>query len=195
ARYAALARPAIERYHQPEEAARLRAFLTNRDLWGYGFNNDLFVSSALTNQVLRYNGTTGASMGVFASGGGMSNPTDLIFRPDGNLYALSAVSNQVLRYSSTTGAFVDAFAQGGGLNIGLGMLFDSSGNILVGSNQSNQILKYSGANGAFQQVFASNASLVGPNGMTYLPVPEPATVLSLATLSICLIRRRKKSKI
>ncbi len=161
----------------------------------FGPNNDLFVSSALNNRVIRFNGTTGASLGIFASGGGLSNPTDLLFRPDGNLYVLSAVSNQVLRYQASTGAFVDVFAQGGGLNIGLGMLFDSVGDILVGSNQSNQILNYSGATGAFQQVFASNASLQNPNGMTYLPVPEPATVLSLATLSICLIRRRKKSKI
>jgi hypothetical protein len=47
ASYAALARQAIERYYQPEEAARLRSFVTNRDLWGYGFSSDLFVSEIM----------------------------------------------------------------------------------------------------------------------------------------------------
>jgi hypothetical protein len=48
ARYADLARQSIERFYQPEEEARLRSFLTNRDLWSYGFVSDLHVSEIMS---------------------------------------------------------------------------------------------------------------------------------------------------
>jgi hypothetical protein len=37
---------------------------------------DLLVSSRFTDQILRYDGTTGAFVGVFAQGGGLNNPAD-----------------------------------------------------------------------------------------------------------------------
>lgn len=40
---------------------------------------DFYVTSGLTRQVLRYNGTTGAFMNVFASGGGLREPLFLVF--------------------------------------------------------------------------------------------------------------------
>src|SRR5689334_6692291 len=43
----------------------------------------LFVSSFFTNSVLEYNGTTGAPVGTFASGGGLSLPQGLVFGPNG----------------------------------------------------------------------------------------------------------------
>src|SRR5205823_3419834 len=77
-----------------------------------------------TNNVLRYNGTTGASMGTFASGGGLSAPTGLTFGPDGNLYVASQNTDSVLRYNGTTGAFLNTFVSTGsggltGANVGL----------------------------------------------------------------------------
>src|SRR5262245_46922735 len=49
---------------------------------------DLYVSSAYTNSVLRFEGTTGAFLGEFvASGsGGLNHPGSLVFGPDGSLY-------------------------------------------------------------------------------------------------------------
>jgi DNA-binding beta-propeller fold protein YncE len=82
----------------------------------FGPDGNLYVSSTATNQVLRFNGTTGAFVDVFASGGGLTGPYGLAFGPDGNLYVSSVYTNQVLRYNGTTGAFVDIFASGGGLN-------------------------------------------------------------------------------
>jgi hypothetical protein len=43
---------------------------------------DLLVGSAATDQVLRYDGTTGAFVGVFASGGGLDVPAFLVFTPE-----------------------------------------------------------------------------------------------------------------
>jgi DNA-binding beta-propeller fold protein YncE len=46
---------------------------------GFGPDGNLFVSSASTHNVLRYNGTTGNFIGPFASGGGLDFPTFLAF--------------------------------------------------------------------------------------------------------------------
>jgi len=48
----------------------------------FGPDGDLFVTSIHTAQVLRYDGTTGAFEGVFASGGGLDAPGSLVFGPD-----------------------------------------------------------------------------------------------------------------
>lgn len=77
---------------------------------------DLLVSSLNTDSVLRYDSTTGAFLGTFASGGGLNNPVGLTFGPDGHLYVGSAATDSVLRYDGTTGAFLDSFASGGGLD-------------------------------------------------------------------------------
>jgi hypothetical protein len=76
---------------------------------------DLFVSSLGTNEVLRYDGSTGASLGAFvtAGSGGLLFPQGLTFGPDGNLYVSSSATNQVLRYDGRTGAFIDAFVTAG----------------------------------------------------------------------------------
>ncbi len=86
----------------------------------FGPDGNLYVSSFRTNQILRYNGRTGAFLGVFASdnnGGlgklnGLNGPNGLLFGPDGSLYVATEgtandakgnlafpYSSQVLRYS------------------------------------------------------------------------------------------------
>ncbi len=81
----------------------------------FGPDGNLYVTSAVTDNVLRYNGTTGAFIDTFASGG-LNGPLGLVFGPDGNLYVSSRYTNNVLRYNGTTGAFIDTFASGGGLS-------------------------------------------------------------------------------
>ena len=84
----------------------------------FGPDGNLYLTSAFTDQVLRYNGTTGAFIDVFASGGGIDNPSSVRFGPDGNLYVSGFFSHNVARYNGTTGAFIDTFipAGSGGLN-------------------------------------------------------------------------------
>lgn len=118
----------------PQDSAVLRYSLTGEFLgvaasggglarpYGNAFAPDgsLFVSSFRTNQILRYDGTTGAFLGVFASdnnGGlgtvnGLNGPNGLLFAPDGSLYVTTEgtvntatgdlsflYASQVLRYS------------------------------------------------------------------------------------------------
>ena len=76
----------------------------------FGPDGNLYVGSLNTDEVLRYDGTSGAFLGAFvASGsGGLNGPGagGLIFRPDGLLYVLSRATSSVLRYDAASGAFV-----------------------------------------------------------------------------------------
>lgn len=86
----------------------------------FGPDGKLYVSSFRTNQILRFDGQTGAFIDVFASdnnGGlgspdGLNGPNGLLFGPDGSLYVTTegtvtnpdgtlgfAFASQVLRYS------------------------------------------------------------------------------------------------
>jgi DNA-binding beta-propeller fold protein YncE len=78
-------------------------------------------------EVFRYNGSTGALMGTFASGGGLNFPCGLVFGPDGNLYVSSEFSNEVIRYNGTTGALIGTFASGPRLNFPTGLTFSRPG--------------------------------------------------------------------
>ena len=81
----------------------------------------LLVGSSATNQVLSYDETTGAFLGVFvaAGSGGLAGPQGLAFGPGGDLFVASGGTNQVLRYDGATGAFEGVFASGGGGASGL----------------------------------------------------------------------------
>jgi Ca2+-binding RTX toxin-like protein len=68
----------------------------------FGPDGNLYVSSYLTNQVLRYQGPSGAQPGAFIdayipAGGLLQGPTGLIFGPDGGLYVSSRATSSVLR--------------------------------------------------------------------------------------------------
>lgn len=87
----------------------------------FGPDGKLYVASFLSDQILRYDGTTGKFIDVFARGnqqpGGLNGPNGLLFAPDGNLYVTTQGSvarngqpdfsanlpSQVLRYDLKTG--------------------------------------------------------------------------------------------
>ncbi len=65
---------------------------------------------------MEYNGTTGAFVKTFASGGGLSEPQGPVFGPNGDLFISGFGNNAVLEYNGTTGGFVKTFTSGGGLS-------------------------------------------------------------------------------
>jgi hypothetical protein len=152
--------------------------LNNATAMAWGPDGNLYVGSLNTNQVLRFDGTTGAFLGTFldASTGLVADAPfmqGLQFRPDGKLYVLSRTTAEVQRFDAATGAFLDVFipSGSGGLNGAKGMTFGPDRNWYISSGGTNQILRYSGATGAFLGVFvaAGSGGLSNPRALTFGP--------------------------
>ncbi len=115
---------------------------------------------------MRYDGTTGAFLGTFASGGGLIAPYGIQFGPDHNLYVAGGVSGNVVRYNGITGQFIDQFVpQGsGGLVFADGIVFGPDGNLYVADNRGSgaerpsDVLRYNGTTGMFIDTFVSTDS-------------------------------------
>ena len=77
-----------------------------------GPDQNVYVTSSQTAEVLRFDGETGDFIDVFASGNGMTTPNNLVFHDD-YLYVgdFSGGANGFLRrFNAQTGAYVDDFA-------------------------------------------------------------------------------------
>jgi hypothetical protein len=98
----------------------------------FGPDGNLFVAQGAevrpeeegpTDAILRFDGVTGARVGTQADGtfvpdddarsGGLDEPLDLAFGPDGHLYVASWRTSSVLRYDRGTGAFLGVFVPAG----------------------------------------------------------------------------------
>jgi hypothetical protein len=140
----------------------------------FGPDGNFYVASKDTNQVLRYNGSTGAFIDDFfaAGSGGLTVPRAVRFGPDRNgdsvpdLYVSSFGTNQVLVYSGTDGSFLGVFvaAGSGGLNGPLDMQFGPDGNLYVVSSNTHyeQVFRYNGTTGAFMDIPIATGSGIGP---------------------------------
>ncbi len=135
-------------------------------------DGNLLVPSYYTNNVLRYNGTTGAFIDAFVpfGSGALSGPEGLSFGPDGNLYVVSQGTESVLRYDGATGAFIDAFvpAGSGGLVAATYLRFWNSGGAR-GAPRQPQLVPL------FVQVAASQPETVfqGTLVQTTTPIQKP----------------------
>jgi streptogramin lyase len=154
----------------------------------FGPDGNLYVVSADTNAVIRYDGTGNYIDDFVMSGGELRSPRCIIFGPDKNLYVGSKNTNSVNRYDGTTGQLIDIFvSQGlGGLSGPRGIVFGPDGNLYVSSYNTGQILRYDGVTGDFIDVFASGGGLANPQGLVFGPDgnlyvakadPSPPTIL------------------
>jgi sugar lactone lactonase YvrE len=133
----------------------------------------LLVSSYYNDRVVRYSFQSGLPEVLVTSGlGGLSGPSELTCRDDGNLYVVDQANNRVLRYAAATGAFVDIFvaAGSGGLNVPVGLDFGPDGSLYVASYSTSSVLRYDGVTGAFIDAFVPTGSgLNGPTGIVFGP--------------------------
>ena len=147
---------------------------------------DLLVMSNPTQQVLRYDETTGAFIDVFASPAVIPSicgpPTTvrpfngIAYGPDGNLYVVGASSvgggsGAVLRYDGRTGAFIDVFALPALVN------FPSQGSATSGVRMSGGAGSASGADAPAAAVAAGEGSGDGlmVQGLPLVKPPGPPT--------------------
>ncbi len=157
----------------------------------FGPDGSLYVTNpnsgpgAGSDEVLRYDGATGAFRGVFvaAGSGGGHNLSGLAFGPDGDLYVASTNNSKVLRYDGATGAFLGEIvpARSGGLARPVGVAFGPgpgpNGDLYVTSLDTDQVLRYDGQTGAFRGVFVASGAgglrgaydlAFGPDGDLYV---------------------------
>jgi DNA-binding beta-propeller fold protein YncE len=134
----------------------------------FGPDGNLYVSNDFTNDVQRYNGTTGASLGTFVSAG-LDVPTGLVFGPDGNLYVSSFNTNVVQRYSGRTGASMGIFAISNELSGPEQLVFGPDGDLYVASFTSNSVERFKGTTGEPMRTFVTPGSggLNGPTGVAF----------------------------
>jgi hypothetical protein len=135
-----------------------------------GPDGNLYVSSAGTNSVLKYDGTSGAFIQEFVSpgSGGLDDPRDLLFDTNGDLLVSSRNTNTVIRYDGQTGHFDSVLVSGGGLNIPQHMAYNELTNeLFVSSAQSDEVYKYNGLTGELLGVFvtAGSGGLSNPKGL------------------------------
>jgi DNA-binding beta-propeller fold protein YncE len=141
----------------------------------FGPDGHLYVASFDTDRVLRYDGATGAFLGVFVGNdpatpqdetGGLDGPdAGMTFGPDGRLYVPSFQSNQILSYDPQTGAFLGIFNKSGPLSRPRMIRFRGDGVAFVTSWGNARILKYA-PDGTFLATFASPPT---PTGLVFEP--------------------------
>jgi hypothetical protein len=153
-----------------------------------GTDGKLYIDGFFQNQIFRFDPVMGASLGVFASGGGLSGPAGMVFGPDGNLYVDSFNNGRVIEYNGTTGAFVRTFVSDPShLHNPLDLLFGPDGNLYVSDSVNDgAVLRYNGTTGAFMDTFVQPDSggmaepmdiTFGPDGNFYVASLQNAEVL------------------
>ncbi len=135
----------------------------------------IYVAGHTSDNIVRYNATTGAFVDTFvaAGSGGLNAAAGLAFGPDGHLYVSNQIGDSILKYDGTTGAFISTFvsAGSGGLNAPVALIFRPDGYLYVGSYNSDSILRYNPTTGAFVDTFvaAGSGGLNGPAAMAWGP--------------------------
>ncbi|MFL6438674.1 MAG: PxKF domain-containing protein [Terriglobales bacterium] len=156
----------------------------------FGPDGNLYVGgSSQSGAILKYNGQTGALIGVFVArnSGGLIFPEGMTFGPDGNLYVANnspdPTIQDVLRFDGKTGAFIDQFvtadtSKNGGLLFPLDLAFGPDQNLYVTSSGPGTgfgaVLRYNGKTGAFIDEFVTsdttkNGGLRFPWGLVFGP--------------------------
>jgi hypothetical protein len=134
----------------------------------FGPDGNLYVANQGSDEVLRYDGVTGAFKDVFVSpsSGGLQPPFGLAFGPDGNLYVASWNGNEVLRYDGSSGAFLNVVASG--LSKPLGLTFGPDGSLYIANQGSDEVLRYD-SSGLSAFVTAGSGGLSGPRKVVFGP--------------------------
>lgn len=145
----------------------------------FGPDGQLYVASFADDQILRYDGTTGAFIDVFvAAGTGNINGPDagLDFGPDGDLYVPSFNANRVLRYDGKTGALKGTFAPPGLFELSRPrcLRWRGDGLLYVSSWGNGRINRYD-LEGDLVDVFVTTPS---PTGLEFDPLTGDLLVTS-----------------
>ena len=98
----------------------------------------VYVTSAGTSKILKYDAVSGAFLGVAASSG-LDYPRDLTFGPDGLMYVVSGNNDRILRFAAS-GAYVDDYvpAGAGGMDNPRSLAFGPDGDLYVAAHGNDR---------------------------------------------------------
>ncbi|HKQ50713.1 MAG TPA: NHL repeat-containing protein [Phycisphaerae bacterium] len=144
----------------------------------------LVANDGAYDNVLKFDGSTGAYLGEFVStgSGGLDDPTGMAWGPNGNLFVASIQTDRVVEFDGLSGQFIRVFASGENLQRPRVVEFGPNGNLFVANETADNVVEFDGSSGAFVRVFAESGGLDYPIGMAFKPVPEAASAGLLIVL-------------
>ena len=161
----------------------------------FGPDGDAYETDYNTNRVYRFDGTTGAFLGIFAAGNGGFE--DLHFGPDGDLYVASQNNNTIYRFDGANGAALGAFVSDPTVFGPHGFIFDQSGNLEVPNQLVGTFNTYDGSSGAYLSTLVSGlllpyslvqvpgnvieGNLIGTNATASAALPNQAGIIVSAS--------------
>jgi WD40 repeat protein len=136
----------------------------------------LLVTSQGNKTVRQYSGTTGAFVGVAASGGALGDPTGVVVDVDGNLLVSDGQTNEVKRYDGATGGFLNVVASTHlagplGVTIHQGVLY------VCNSNSPQGVQCFDAATGVNAGNFVPSLSNASPRDVKVNPANNRLYVL------------------
>lgn len=162
---------------------------------GPAAGQDLYTSSLLSDEVLRFNSTTGAFISAFvgAGSGGLDGPEGIAFGPDGNLYVAAEYSHSIHRYNGTTGAPLGTLATG--LTDPNDIMFGPGGLLYYVDHFSDRVRRYDVVAGTelapimlSDGAHHSHSITFGPDGLIYMGLldggPTPSTIRRLDPVTL-----------
>jgi DNA-binding beta-propeller fold protein YncE len=153
----------------------------------YDAAGNLLVLNEFSNNVLKFNGTTGAFIGTLIDtptidSVGLHDAADMEMGPDGNLYLMAHFNNpfdapkNIHKFSATTGAYLGVFSSGRPFRHQHGLAWGPGGNLYQGNVADSTIESFNGATGAFLGTFAGHPSLFPIADLAFGPTKLFVTV-------------------
>lgn len=131
--------------------------------FAFGPDGNLYVAHHVnrtntTGRLSRYDGQTGAFLGVvIPAGGGLVFGDDLLFGPNGTLYVADYWTSRIQRYDPLTGASLGAIS-GGGLSGPAGLALGSDGNLYAANQDTGTVVRFNATTGAALGTFVTAGS-------------------------------------
>jgi len=177
------AEPGLVQRHDPASGAFLENFvfpgnggLIRPGALAFGPDGNLYVrkgtgAGSYMDTILRYDGRTGAFLGVFVPPFEGTAIRAFVFGPDSNLYTANTSGN-ILRYDGRTGRYLGLFAGGFGGDFE-GVVFGPDGNLYVSEARqlNSTIHRFDGVTGAFLGEFVGpgQGGLYDPGDLVFGP--------------------------
>jgi len=133
-----------------------------QDIFFLENENTMLVSNLNNGRITKFNASTGAHLGEFATG--IGGPTRMKLGPDSLLYVLQWQGTGKVKRYSLAGAFLDDFTATG-VPASIGLDWDTAGNLYVSSYSGKYVRKFSPTGANLGNFISSN--LVGPTNIWF----------------------------